>query len=572
MPMHFSFQELCTDRAQPFNQGSAMGIPATPERSNTMPAFVAGNADISPSSLDHMFGSVIQAGVPEHMGLSPSSHAFSTSPRGHVTNNHMPPLGDRGSMALQLQHPQRAHDAWPGAANVFSSDGGANVNVNASQHAQYAGRFDADAEKSFAFGYTAAATQSSPKPKSDSSLPLALSADVPSAGALLESRRRHLQDLMIINQTHAARNMRASGLSTGHAGIINGPSEPGDAACRPLLFSELAQTPTYGTELLASSSSCGFGGFGAASASASSSSSSSAAASTAAIASVPAPSSYSTGSTAQPMQGYIASCTAADSNSSSNINSNSSSSDRRDLREEGSGSCLESLTATSRSADFNSDHTAFSVAGESKGGPSEKADDQQYQILRDLLIQCNAFDLLSDGEKLYAGSEPASARDGEYAHQHSFSRGAFSDACLISDAALSSVLFSAGDSAPSSAISATTATAASAASGACAQDLNVKVTAHSDGRTDASNAAGSHPHNNTSFQVVSVSPTSLPAEISSGESASSGSAMRHSPIAELGSSSQLKQANAGFVSVAPTDYTGQRDYTIEQMNYSSMQF
>ncbi|KAJ1729782.1 hypothetical protein LPJ61_003356 [Coemansia biformis] len=54
--------------------------------------------------------------------------------------------------------------------------------------------------------------------------------DVPSTDALLETRRRHLQDLMIINQTHAARGM-------------HGKAVAGAGADQPLLFSDLAQAP-----------------------------------------------------------------------------------------------------------------------------------------------------------------------------------------------------------------------------------------------------------------------------------------------------------------------------------------
>ncbi|KAJ2704121.1 hypothetical protein FB645_003544 [Coemansia sp. IMI 203386] len=543
LPAYISVQEMRSDRVQPFGQSSAMGIPATPERCSTMPAFVHGNTDISPSSLDHMFGSVIQAGVPEHMGLSPTSHAFATSPQSHVTNNPMPSLGDRGSMALQLQHhqhhhqhPQRVHDVWPGNTNIFSSDG--------------------NADKTFALGYTAAVPQSSPKPKSDSSLPLALSTDVPSAGALLESRRRHLQDLMIINQTHAARNMRANSLSTGHTGIINGTSETSGAACRPLLFSELAQTPAYSSEMLTPSS-CGFGNLGAASASVSGSSStpSSVSASTAAVASVPAPLSYSSGTTAQPMQGYIASCPAADSGSSG-ISSN-----RQDFNDE----CPSTSNSDKFTADYNSGSRSLSVAGQTKSGLSEKVDEHQYQILRDLLIQCNAFDLLSDNEKLYTGPDANSYKGGEYPHQPSFSKGSFGDNCLI-PGSISDALFSASESTPNNTVAATTAGGA----GACISGLEENNMNVSDGSFDASMITStSHLHDNRSFNVVSVSPSTLPAELSSGESVDSGSAVRHSPIPEL-NSGQLKQVNAGFVSVAPTDYTGQRDYTIEQLNYSSM--
>ncbi|KAJ1646446.1 hypothetical protein LPJ64_002091 [Coemansia asiatica] len=564
IPMHIQFHEMRTDRAQPFGQSSAMGIPATPERCNTISAFVPRNVDISPSSLDHMLGSVIQAGVHEHMGFSPTSHAFPTSPRGPVTNNRMPSLGNRDSMALQLQHPQQAHDAWPGPANVFSPGGGTNP------HAQCSGRFDSNGDRGFGLENTAVGAQSSPKPKSDSSLPLALSTDVPSAGALLESRRRHLQDLMIINQTHAARNMRAISLATGHTGILSGPSETNDAACRPLLFSELAHTPTYVSELLTASSSCSFGGFDAASASASASAPS---ASTAAVASVSAPLSYSSGSAAQPMQGYIASNTTADkSNSKSNSNSgynHGTYSNEHLIKHEGPRVHFETPAAASEFSDFNFESKPSSAAGQNKGGSFEKADEQQYQILGDLLFQYNAFDLLSDSENLYAGSEATSSKDGEYSHQPGFFKGSFNDANLIPDS-ISSALFSANESAPISAVSATSANAANASS-ACVQEQMPKDEAVSDERPDVSNVAGSHLQDSRSFHVVSVSPSTMPVELSSVESANSGSAACRSPISEL-NSNQLKQSNASFVSVAPTDYSGQRDLTIEQMGYSSMRF
>ncbi|KAJ2161646.1 hypothetical protein GGF46_001328 [Coemansia sp. RSA 552] len=81
---------------------------------------------------------------------------------------------------------------------------------------------------------------------------LDIPSDVPSADALLETRRRHLQDLMIINQTHAARGIHADGAlpisgAAGNVGSVAGASQP-------LLFSGLSQAQSLGSSSSGSSS------------------------------------------------------------------------------------------------------------------------------------------------------------------------------------------------------------------------------------------------------------------------------------------------------------------------------
>ncbi|KAJ1773260.1 hypothetical protein IW140_000387 [Coemansia sp. RSA 1813] len=72
---------------------------------------------------------------------------------------------------------------------------------------------------------------------------------VPTAEALLESRRRHLNDLIIINQTQAVRGIRTSdGSSSAHISIPSSAVES-DSSNKPLLFSNLSgvDAPTIDT-------------------------------------------------------------------------------------------------------------------------------------------------------------------------------------------------------------------------------------------------------------------------------------------------------------------------------------
>ncbi|KAJ2272224.1 hypothetical protein IW139_001603 [Coemansia sp. RSA 353] len=75
-------------------------------------------------------------------------------------------------------------------------------------------------------------------------MPQNMGSDVPSADTLLKTRNRHLQDLIIINQTHAAREMQAKGIvpTTGDSADIAGAEQP-------LLFTELSRKPSQSSNL-----------------------------------------------------------------------------------------------------------------------------------------------------------------------------------------------------------------------------------------------------------------------------------------------------------------------------------
>ncbi|KAJ2800192.1 hypothetical protein H4R20_004150 [Coemansia guatemalensis] len=75
---------------------------------------------------------------------------------------------------------------------------------------------------------------------------LSIPANLPSADALLETRRRHLQDLIIINQTHAARGLHMKTTTSGLPMDMASNEEAGNGS-KSLLFSELSHPLTTGS-------------------------------------------------------------------------------------------------------------------------------------------------------------------------------------------------------------------------------------------------------------------------------------------------------------------------------------
>ncbi|KAJ2083127.1 hypothetical protein H4R24_001040 [Coemansia sp. RSA 988] len=75
---------------------------------------------------------------------------------------------------------------------------------------------------------------------------LSIPTDLPSADALLETRRRHLQDLIIINQTHAARGLSINSTSSGLSTDMPCGEEVANSS-KPLLFSELSHPLATGS-------------------------------------------------------------------------------------------------------------------------------------------------------------------------------------------------------------------------------------------------------------------------------------------------------------------------------------
>ncbi|KAJ1857498.1 hypothetical protein LPJ73_002030, partial [Coemansia sp. RSA 2703] len=484
-PMHFPSQAMRSEYptvipGQPFYGHGAMGVPA---HGSAPSSFSSRNANVSPPNMVNMAGNVAQLDMRGNMGIHVSNHAFVNNPHNSVTGTHYMPQNGAGPLPVQFPHPQGGSDFWPGNVDGFSANGG------------------------MSSGNTPLVSK-----QALSNLSPISPADIPSAEALLESRRRHLQDLMIINQTHAARNMCTNSMPGSSVGVASNSSETGDVLCEPLLFSEISRPSAQCAVSLATPSVSPDGNV--------SSSSCNAFATT--VSDLPAPPLYSSDSSAQILQGLI-------------DNNGSADSAVRDVTQ----------TEADAASCFSPKQAADSTA--------DSENNAQYQILKDLLLHYDTLENKLDniGDKQ-------------------------SDAFNFSASYLSDALLSTTESVAS------TAAATSAAKGGSDRITNSApvIAVHGFEGIDMINTAclsaeacnsDKFTFDKAAFLLASVSPSTL-SKSRSCEAIRQTPASFHAPISDV-DSNQLKQTTTpNHVSVVPAALAGQREYTIEQMSYSSMQF
>ncbi|KAJ2824937.1 hypothetical protein IWW50_003091 [Coemansia erecta] len=233
MPMNFPFNS-------PGMHGmdhSAMGIPAGQQGDGAQPGYP-----------DHNIGQALNNVLPmgaHANGMFPDSgHVHPGEQLGFANGHTIPP---QDSFPPSTLHPHELHED-------LESRGGHMRSLTASGHKMsQIGHFAQNSD--FGFGTPAEGSLAPVQPHHhqlaggpqhpaqqghppSQPMPLNMASDAPSANMLLESRRRRLHDLLIINQTHAARGMQAKG-------IVPAASDSADSAEaeQPLLFSELSQQP-----------------------------------------------------------------------------------------------------------------------------------------------------------------------------------------------------------------------------------------------------------------------------------------------------------------------------------------
>ncbi|KAJ1934883.1 hypothetical protein EC988_008666, partial [Linderina pennispora] len=193
MSPHFTLQSI--PGAPPVFDQSAMGIPA-------------GQGPNGAASTHLLSGAMAASVMPHHA----SAHAATTGYKDHTSPQLSTAQGQVcvQPVALQLQ-----------SANQDGSTRGR----QAQPHTPVDGNMACDDYiASMAFGTQRSPQQQKqqqPIPHSRQTHGFSASA-VPSAEVLLQSRRRHLQDLMIINQTHAARGINPAALPTSGPDIGDG--------------------------------------------------------------------------------------------------------------------------------------------------------------------------------------------------------------------------------------------------------------------------------------------------------------------------------------------------------------
>ncbi|KAJ1898996.1 hypothetical protein LPJ66_002396 [Kickxella alabastrina] len=554
---NFSLQTLRNRGALSIGQ-SAIGVPAAPERSRTFSGFMPGRPDISSASMDHILGNMFTMGTSEHMTFPNINHAAMGDFSG--LSSAIPMSSQSGvdsTMALQLQSSQNEHVFWQNHANQ-EPVGRLMAENNAYVPTPTAGSSDS-LDSSHMSGQAAGSQQSHQlsQPR-NSCLPLTSSSDVPTAGALLESRRRHLQDLMIINQTHAARSLCAGSLPSGHVSMQNNVSDTSHGTCRPLPFSDLANHPDHSADALASPMNS-FGGHGHGGDY------------SCQISSMQGSTQYSATSSSAPVSQRFTSNTSSADNDSSSIDgvlAGSAPSNASESNDMATGSHQATQHALSAVADRQRQPASLTL---SLGCSTDQVENSQYQILNDLLMQCNAFELLAGNDKLCQSEEHPLSDSSEQPLSSSIQLNAtpmgIGTDCTdlqsnIGAASLQPGCFNesffAGNNMIANAVAAVYMNVSCAGSTA--------PTGYSSSTKDSDN----YPLGNSSFMTASASPATSPEHYAHDMGGSAPVAF-HAPISDM-DSLQSKQDSTNQISVAPSTLAGQRDYTIEQIYYSSAQF
>ncbi|KAJ2725327.1 hypothetical protein GGI07_001335 [Coemansia sp. Benny D115] len=512
-------------RQAPMVGHSAIGVPAHTDRCSTSTGFMSSNSEPTSANVDHMFDNVLPIGIHEHAGYPAVTHA--------LPSEGVSPAAP-GNPAMHPPHLQGGSNIWHNHSRSYTVGGTLPGNPSFVPPMPDVGMAAHD-PAFFPVSAGSSQHQLSPTQTFDQPLPLVTPSDVPSAGALLESRRRHLQDLMIINQTHVARGLRTNSLPVSVNVNVNASvSEPqsGGNMCRPLLFTDLA----HHQPLDGSSSMSMLGG-------------------------------------------------TLDS-SSALMTSN-----------------VTAETPLSRTIPLDSRNEA-SPSALGLNCPDDQSNDSRYQLLNDLLMQCNAFELLADGKGASSSeSKMVSPTDSDCTTICSNDQlprqiPSYMEAIpgpldtkigcspSLSAANTSSVITSSFAESLFADSSRLLANAASSEAFSEVQDSVSQLSAHLFDGTSSSlqrsnmaklsdslaNSGGGEGGDSLAKQPSmeeSASPFGSPRLNSQGFGSSTSSSF-HAPISEL-DSLHTKPNQAGHVSVASNTLAGQRDFMIEQLSCSAVQ-
>ncbi|KAJ1835208.1 hypothetical protein LPJ63_001333 [Coemansia sp. RSA 2711] len=216
---------------------------------------------------DHGMGQALNSVLPmgtHGNGMFPDvGHVHAGEPLG-LANGHPMPLPDGvPSTMLHPHNPQDGADGRSGRMRSFTTDSHTLTHIgHIAQNAEFGlgapgdqGLVPAFPPQQFVHDGQQPPPGHLPGP-SLPAMPSAVSSDIPSAEMLYETRRRHLRDLIIINQTHAAREMQAEGAAptTSAAAGATGAQTAADSS---LLLSELSQPPELSAGILLSAAPMG---------------------------------------------------------------------------------------------------------------------------------------------------------------------------------------------------------------------------------------------------------------------------------------------------------------------------
>ncbi|KAJ2787856.1 hypothetical protein GGI15_000364 [Coemansia interrupta] len=495
VPMHIAMQSMRGEHpasilGHSFFGHGAMGVPT---HGSTPSSLCSRNANGSSPGMGHMMGSVAPIDMRGHMGIHAGDHAIAANPQNSVADSRPVAQNGAGTLPMQLNHPQGGPDIWSSRTDGFSAnDGMSNGNTSLASK-QALSLIDSQYQQH--------------QIHSSNLSPLS-PADVPSAEALLESRRRHLQDLMIINRTHAARSLRTSSLPGSHFGAAGNSPEAGDLSCEPLLFSELSHPGAQCARPLVTSSASPSGDIPR----------SSSGAYAASVSNLPAPQLYSSDGSVQMLQGFIANNGSADS-----------------------------AVHGAKRTDSNAP-TGASLK-QAENSTAESANDTQYQILKDLLLQ---YDTLES---------KIGSINTEQSNVFNFDPSYLSDALLSTTESVASTTAALKDG--SDCISSTTVIPTHGFENADLINTACLPTAVCDSEKLA--------FDSDAFLVASVSSSKSPLSQSC-EAIRKTPTPFHAPISDVNPDQMKQNTTTKHVAVVPAALAGQREYTIEQMSYSSIQF
>ncbi|KAJ1743635.1 hypothetical protein LPJ78_000368 [Coemansia sp. RSA 989] len=186
-------------------QDSAMGIPAGQRNRD------GGFPDCFDGGMGQALSSVLPMNAHGNEMFSESGHVHNEEPFGFSNSHAMPPHNGMPPAMMPSYNPQAELDGRNGRMRSFTTDSHTLLNFLPQ---------NGDAGVSGAPGEHLLPGYDQPKPVPPGHLPTlpplpTMSSDAPSADILQQTRQRHLQDLYIINETHASRKLKKSEMFLG---------------------------------------------------------------------------------------------------------------------------------------------------------------------------------------------------------------------------------------------------------------------------------------------------------------------------------------------------------------------
>ncbi|KAJ2538622.1 hypothetical protein GGF49_005796 [Coemansia sp. RSA 1853] len=510
MPMHLPFNGTEPHRLD----HSAMGVPIGHHGDGMHEGGLPGYPD-------HSMGQALSSVLPlsaRGNGMFPDSgHMHPGEPIGFTPGHAMPPQDNFSPATMHMHNPQNESEGKSVRMRSFTVDNHPLPHIGQVSHNPEFS-FGGPGEHGMAPAHLHHQIADGPQHPiqlghhmSGPPMPPSMASDVPSADTLLKTRNRHLQDLIIINQTHAAREMQAKGIvsTTGDSADIAGAEQP-------LLFTELSRQPSQSSNL---------------SMPANTASSGNAAQDITPSSCAPAPALFSTGDNptsqleAQSAQGGMANFafSAATGQQPTTCASNNSGARPADL-----------AAHLSRQNGVYGDQPAgdigTSLFGSQQPEPASSGSEDgssQFQILHDILLQYNAMEFAGKSNNGYTPTQAAA-----------------NDSFMMSfDPTATDPAF---------------------------DNLPISMSNTSSGHSSGSNVADSFSKESlgSAAQSSSHSLSSAACDADSNAFASAFTVTSSGPEMTV----QSKPESNNVVSVASGNLAGQRELMIEQMPFSSVQF